>query len=980
MKCLNMKLVVSGVFICLAAFLVAFSGSCGKSKNGLPSVTVEPTIKSGRSVWERRKIPPLEELLAELDALEKPPEVDGALWTGLKAEMREWLLETFGNSKEVSRYPGDDREPYEYLGTTDYVKARDLCWESEGNYGKLVWRYVNDGDYNQDSQVSIADITPLAIYYGQQVGDEVNTIRELIDEDDDDTNDDGILDVFNGDGWIEGEDNQHHYHNDFETIQRNFHVEVAEYEVRGSNDKVNWIVVTTIPFSNGSHESGFRDTFEYELTNEDYRYYKIRALDGNGEPWYHEQAESNVVESDPIDLAPKIESVSPDPIKGRPDKDTVGRIYAKVSGAGSLSYAWDFAGHLIPNTSDLAEVENGKIIGPIGEFDDASLTVTNAYGEDTRNFNFSVTEDPVAPEIHRIWMEYQGEEFEAGDPGWEVTFHAEVTGSTPLSYSWNFGGGATPNTSTLKNPTVILGDARIEAYNGTLAVSNDAGAVLEGFQYSVGRHVDIGDITPLTDGLSGEQKTFQVTFSGTPPIHYEWRFGGGTEPNEFSGSVGEPGEIGPFAVEVDVTLLNGLPYDQHLTAAYDNIPGNEARTYVGSIAAWNDVFNEALSKPFILRVTSRWHMEDIELVVYDEVTPEDISLDFNSTWNPAISFQRNWWLWFAEHDGVEWSTEPIDEQNHSGHYSSLKFDSLDRPNVSYSAWPGNYQPGILRFARRDDGAWYTQDVDTNATNSVGGYNSLELFPGNRPAISYLDDDDWSLKYAHATAWIPGIGWQWSIETVVEGSDEDSVTGFISLALRNDADPVITYARSTLISLNPPDIIWVGKVELVERIVGEWQPPQTVEEKYEGVFLNTSLALNSAGSPKVAYYRDFSERDLRFAQWGGETWVPETVDDEEGLNKVGYYASLALDGDDRPLIGYYAEIPPSGSELRVAYCLPGVLEESDWVIDTLPLSELSVYAVSLALDANDNPAIAFMQFKERYDIYSASYWLKFAHFW
>jgi len=187
MKCLNMKLVVSGVFICLAAFLVAFSGSCGKSKNGLPSVTVEPTIKSGRSVWERRKIPPLEELLAELDALEKPPEVDGALWTGLKAEMREWLLETFGGGKGVSRYPGDDVDPPVYLGTNDYVKARNLVWKAAGAYGKLEWRYVNDGDYNQDSQVSIADITPLAIYYGQQVDDEdedLNTIRELIDEDD----------------------------------------------------------------------------------------------------------------------------------------------------------------------------------------------------------------------------------------------------------------------------------------------------------------------------------------------------------------------------------------------------------------------------------------------------------------------------------------------------------------------------------------------------------------------------------------------------------------------------------------------------------------------------------------------------------------------------------------------------------------------------------------------------------------------------
>jgi hypothetical protein len=97
-----MKLVVSGVFICLVAFLVAFSGSCGKSKTGLSTFTIEPPAKSGNSVWSRRNIPPLEELLAELDSLDKPPEVDSTLWASLKADMREWLIGTFGEGKSAS--------------------------------------------------------------------------------------------------------------------------------------------------------------------------------------------------------------------------------------------------------------------------------------------------------------------------------------------------------------------------------------------------------------------------------------------------------------------------------------------------------------------------------------------------------------------------------------------------------------------------------------------------------------------------------------------------------------------------------------------------------------------------------------------------------------------------------------------------------------------------------------------------------------
>jgi len=174
------KLVISGIIACLTVLMLVFAGSCGKSRTSAPLISVEPAIKSGKSVWDRRNIPPLEELLAELDALEKPPEVDSALWASLTADMREWLVGTFGEGKSASAYPQEGPP------NVDYVKARNLHWESEGDYGKLVWRYVNDGDYNQDSQVSIADITPLAIYYGQNVDEEDEefyTIRELIDGD-----------------------------------------------------------------------------------------------------------------------------------------------------------------------------------------------------------------------------------------------------------------------------------------------------------------------------------------------------------------------------------------------------------------------------------------------------------------------------------------------------------------------------------------------------------------------------------------------------------------------------------------------------------------------------------------------------------------------------------------------------------------------------------------------------------------------------
>lgn len=59
-----------------------------------------------------------------------------------------------------------------------------------------------------------------------------------------------------------------------------------------------------------------------------------------------------------------------------------------------------------------------------------------------------------------------------GCPGSNVTFSATVSGS-PTSWSWNFGGGATPNTSTDANPLVTLGAAG--TYNGTVTATNGFG-------------------------------------------------------------------------------------------------------------------------------------------------------------------------------------------------------------------------------------------------------------------------------------------------------------------------------------------------------------------------------------------------------------------------------------------------------------------------------------------------------------------------
>ena len=62
-------------------------------------------------------------------------------------------------------------------------------------------------------------------------------------------------------------------------------------------------------------------------------------------------------------------------------------------------------------------------------------------------------------------------------------FTATASGQEPLSYSWDFGGGATPNTSSDVSPTVTLSDAG--EYSATLTISNSYGPTTFPFTLTV---------------------------------------------------------------------------------------------------------------------------------------------------------------------------------------------------------------------------------------------------------------------------------------------------------------------------------------------------------------------------------------------------------------------------------------------------------------------------------------------------------------
>lgn len=250
-----------------------------------------------------------------------------------------------------------------------------------------------------------------------------------------------------------------------------------------------------------------------------------------------------------------------------------------------------------------------------------------------------------------------------------------------------------------------------------------------------------------------------------------------------------------------------------------------------------------------------------------------------------------------------WQFEVVDEE--AGGYTnrpSLKLDAADRPHISY--YDADHYDVDLKYAYRDGGKWHVETVDSDG--EVGGYNSLALDAKGLPHISYQDWENDSLNYAYHD------GVQWQIETV------DIVGQYTSLALSSSGQPHICYVDSNdnLKCARYDGTTW--RIDILETDCGAY---------------SISLVLDSSDAPHVSYYCG----GIKYARRPGSTWLFETL---EG----GGETSLALDSGDLPHIAY--------SRIKYAWH-DGVT----WHIETL--LDFSVWSISLALDLNNRPHIAYV---------------------
>jgi hypothetical protein len=186
--------------------------------------------------------------LAELDAATAPDGVDGDLFAMLKAELRDALL------RRTSTPPSG----------ADNAIADLVLFDAGTEEWTLEWSYRNVGDYDQSGTVNIADITPIAVHFGQtyDLATEPDCIQAVVDG-----SGNGAVDIA-----------------DITPIAQNFGTAVAGYSVEVSlTEGAEWDEVNTV--LQGAASGDERKSLEFVLdTPAERSLYRVRAYDAGQVP------------------------------------------------------------------------------------------------------------------------------------------------------------------------------------------------------------------------------------------------------------------------------------------------------------------------------------------------------------------------------------------------------------------------------------------------------------------------------------------------------------------------------------------------------------------------------------------------------------------------------------------------------------------------------------------------------------------------
>lgn len=562
-----------------------------------------------------------------------------------------------------------------------------------------------------------------------------------------------------------------------------------------------------------------------------------------------------------------------------------------------VEYAWTFPqGATTPSTSDAAN-PLVTLVGEPGIYPGGSVTVENQLGA-TDTYNFSITIRPaVGPVIEWVL-------FDTPSPytGQAASFSCNAYGTqTPLTYEWDFGGGATPATSGQQNGTVTLGDPG--EYSGTLTVTDAIQHVDQmPFSYEVSGPPEVLAVEPLHVASNAENVTFTAYVdTGSGPDHtYEWDFDGGASPSSPAGTIDGPGELATATVTLGSLGL-----------------------YNCSLYAENEFGSDY--EEFTLTVGTPPSINSISPTSGDSGDEVEFTADVDGS---ATLFYV-WNFGGAADPNISTDSSPTVTLQHGGNIIAGSKVYTVSLTVSNSLGSDYLQVEFLI-----DAQWHIDEVDSTSSVPLG-YTSLEFLSDGTPTVVYQRDD--SLYYAEKDSG------SWSTEEVQGdsgsgnwASHEIDSSGNIHIVNYNADDDCLYYIVGTS---------------------GDWEDPVEVPDDQNDDFGQyCDIALNSNGEPGISFH-NLSELTLMYATYDGQDWTVERVepDSQPQPGYYGEYTSIKFKSNGVPCISYSGLInsSPATRRLKYAYRTGG---NPLWEREFAQSADFGGYYSSLEFDSNDVPII------------------------
>ncbi len=297
----------------------------------------------------------------------------------------------------------------------------------------------------------------------------------------------------------------------------------------------------------------------------------------------------------------------------------------------------------------------------------------------------------------------------------------------------------------------------------------------------------------------------------------------------------------------------------------------------------------------------------------------------------------------------KWQTEMVDGENSSvGKFTSLALDSNGNPHITYY----DEDNKKLKYAHKDMNGWHTETVGNTEDAGVIAVDS-----NNIPHISYRDSSNKYLKYGYRDS----EGWH--IETV---DNKGLVSGYIAIALDANRQPHIVYVNNiqNILGHYQEQDYYRSELKYARKDATGWHIETADSTGWQSEILFLSLALDSHNNPHISYY-SYTDLwpharpgwgSLMYAHHDSSEWIVADINPDNEVS-VGSYGcnSIALDSKNNIHISYYRVATYQGYDNNLMYILKDKL---GWHIETVDSTAGVGAYTSLALDSNKKPHISY----------------------